>query len=163
MQRALPAARDVRLGAEHALITLYSKRAAAHENSETIDDMIFAASRLDTLGMKIQFTQELNRFYWDAYLNQSDPERVGADFEEMTAINARLEDLRDATTRLRELYEKAWLRENRPYWLGNVLVRYDNLASEFQAKIVAMRDVQSTYWRTKTLPNPEQLGFYLKP
>ena len=96
-------------------------------------------------------------------MNQNDPERVSADFEEMTAINARLEDLRDATTRLRGLYEKAWLRENRPYWLGNVLVRYDNLAGEFQAKIVAMRDVQSTYWHKKTLPAPQQLGFYLQP
>jgi len=163
MQRALPAARDIRLGAEHALSTLYTKRAEAHANSDTIDDMIFAAWRLDTLGMKIQFTQELNKFYWDAYLNQGDPERVSADFEEMTAINARLEDLRDATTRLRGLYEKAWLRENRPYWLGNVLVRYDNLASEFQAKIVAMRDVQSTYWHNKTLPSPQQLGFFLQP
>jgi len=163
MQQALPAARDIRLGAEQALGALYTKRAQAHANSETIDDMILAGWRLDTLGMKIQFTQELNKFYWDAYLNQNDPERVSADFEEMTAINARLEDLRDATTRLRGLYEKAWLRENRPYWLGNVLVRYDNLAGEFQAKIVAMRDVQSTYWHKKTLPAPQQLGFYLQP
>ena len=163
MQQALPAARDIRLGAEQALGALYTKRAQAHANSETIDDMIFAGWRLDMLGMKIQFTQELNKFYWDAYLNQNDPERVSADFEEMTAINARLEDLRDATTRLRGLYEKAWLRENRPYWLGNVLVRYDNLAGEFQAKIVALRDVHSTYWHKKTLPTPQQLGFYLQP
>ena len=163
MKQALPAAREIRLGAEHALIALYSKRNQARENADTIDDMIFAAWRLDTLGMKIQFTQELNKFYWDAYQNQNDEDRVGADFEEITAINARLEDLRDATTRLRGMYEQAWLRENRPYWLGNVLVRYDNLASEFESKIVAVRDAQAAYGKQKTLPPPQQLGFYLQP
>jgi hexosaminidase len=163
MKQALPAAHEIRLGAEQALVALYSKRNQARANTETIDDMIFAAWRLDTLGMKIQFTQELNKFYWDAYQNQTDGDRVEADFEEITAINARLEDLRDATTRLRGMYEKAWLHENRPYWLGNVLVRYDNMAAEFQAKIVAVRDAQSVYWKQKTLPPPQQLGFYLQP
>ena len=163
MQQALPAAREIRLGAEQALVSLYSNRNRARQNADTLDDMIFAAWRLDTLGMKIQFTQELNKFYWDAYLNQTDADRVNADFEEITAINARLEDLRDATTRLRGMYEKAWLRENRPYWLGNVLVRYDNLASEFQAKIVTARAAQETYGKQKTLPTPQELGFYLQP
>lgn len=163
MKQALPAAREIRLGAEQALVALYTKKNQARQNSDTIDDMIFAAWRLDTLGMKIQFTHELNQYYWDAYQNQSDEDRVQADFEEITAINARLEDLRDATTRLRGMYEKAWLHENRPYWLGNVLVRYDNLASQFESKIVAVRDAQSTYSRQKTLPPPQQLGFYLQP
>jgi hypothetical protein len=163
MQQALPAAREIRLGAEQALAALYVKRGQARANADTIDDMIFAAWRLDTLGMKIQFTQEISKFYWDAYLNQNDADRVGADFEEITAINARLEDLRDATTRLRGMYEKAWLRENRPYWLGNVLVRYDTLAQELQAKIVAVRDAQAIYRKQKTLPTPQQLGFYWQP
>jgi hypothetical protein len=163
MKQALPAAREIRLGAEQALVALYSKRSHAEANADTIEDMIFAGWRLDTLGMKIQFTQELNTLYWDAYQNQADEDRVQADFEEMTAINARLEDLRDATTRLRGMYEKAWLRENRPYWLGNVLVRYDKLAAEIQGKIVAVRDAQSTYREKKTLPQPQQLGFYLQP
>lgn len=76
---------------------------------------------------------------------------------------ARLEDLRDATTRHRGIYEKAWLRENRPYWLGNVLVRYDLLAQTLQGKIVAVRDAQRRYWMQKTLPPPQQFGFYLQP
>jgi hypothetical protein len=113
--------------------------------------------------MKIQFTSEMNRFYWDAFQNLSDGDRVNYDLEEISAINARLEDLRDATTRLRGTYEKAWLRENRPYWLPNVLVRYDHLADVFQSKIVAVRDAQRQYWAQKTLPPPQQLGFYLQP
>ena len=163
LQKMLPAARDIRLGAEHALETLYRNPAAARANSDTLDDMIFAAWRLDMLGMKIQFASEMNHFYWDAFQNQSDGDRVNHDLEEISAINARLEDLRDATTRLRAMYEKAWLRENRPYWLPNVLVRYDHLADSFQAKIVAVREAQRNYWAQKTLPSPAQLGFYLQP
>jgi hypothetical protein len=161
--KTLPAAREIRLGAEQALESLYRNRAAARENSDTLDDMIFAAWRLDMLGMKIQFTNEINHYYWDAYHNLSDGDRVNHDLEEISAINARLEDLRDATTRLREMYAKAWLRENRPYWLPNVLVRYDHLADAFQAKIVAVREAQQQYWAQKTLPPPQQLGFYLQP
>jgi hypothetical protein len=163
MQKALPAARDVRLGAEHALEALYRNRVAAHANGDTLDDMIFAAWRLDALGMKIQFTSEINHFYWDAYEHLTDSDRVENDLEEITAINARLEDLRDATTRLRGMYEKAWRRENRTYWLGNVLVRYDLLAQTYQGKIVAVRDAQRQYWMQKTLPPPQQLGFHLQP
>jgi hypothetical protein len=163
LQKTLPAAKEIRLGAEQALESLYRNRAVARENADTLDGMIFAAWRLDMLGMKIQFTNEINHYYWDAYQNLADGDRVNHDLEEISAINARLEDLRDATTRLRGMYEKAWLRENRPYWLPNVLVRYDHLADAFQAKIIAVREAQRQYWAQKTLPPPQQLGFYLQP
>jgi len=163
MQRLSPAARDIRLGAEHTLEALYRNRSKARVNSDTLGDMEVAAWRFDTLGMKIQFTEEINKFYWDAFQNQTDEDRVGGDLEEITAINARLEDLRDSTTRVREMYRKAWLQEDRPYWLDNVLVRYDNLAREFQAKIVAVRQARRQYYATKALAPPEELGFYLEP
>jgi hypothetical protein len=60
------------------------------------------------------------------------------------------------------MYRCGWSRENHPYWRDNVLVRYDNLAMEVQAKIVAVQAAQRQYWATKTLPTPEQLGFFLK-
>jgi hypothetical protein len=163
MQKILPAARDMRLGAEHALESLYRNSGKAHANQSTEADMILAAWRWDALGMKIQFTQEINNFYWDAFQNPTDAERVGNDLEEITAINARLEDLRDATTRLSQMYREAWLREYEPYWLDNVLVRYDTLAREFQTKIVAVRQARRQYDATKALTPPQELGFYLQP
>jgi hexosaminidase len=160
--QALPATHDLRLGAEHAAETLVLHRAKARLHAETLDDMLFAAWHLDTLGLKIQFTSEISHYYWDAYQNQADKARAQSDLDEIVDINGRLQSLRDAITETRKLYAESWGRENRPYWLDNVLVRYDNLASEIQAKIVVVQAAQRQYWTTKTLPAPEPLGFFLK-
>ena len=159
---ALPVTHDLRISVEQAAETLMRDRAKAHLHAETLDDMLLAAWHLDTLGLKIQFTSEISRFYWDAYQNQTDGTRAQQDLDEIVDINGRLESLRDAITQLRELYREGWAREDHPYWLDNVLVRYDSLASEVQAKIVAVQAAQRQYWDTKTLPPPEQFGFFLK-
>jgi hypothetical protein len=159
---ALPVTHDLRISAEHAAEVLLRDRAKAHLHAGTLDDMLLAAWHLDTLGLKIQFTSEISRFYWDAYQNQTDGTRAQHDLDEIVDINGRLESLRDAITQLREMYAKGWARENHPYWLDNVLVRYDNLAAEVQSKIVVVQAAQRQYWNTKTLPPPEQLGFFLK-
>jgi hypothetical protein len=161
--QALPATHDLRLSAERAAETLQRSRSKAHLHADTLDAMLFAAWRLDTLGMKIQFTSEIGRFYWDAYQNQDDKTRVQRDLDEIVDINGRLETLRDAVSETRKMYVERWSRENQPYWLDNVLVRYDNLRSELQAKIVAVQAAQRQYWTTKILPPPGQLGFFLEP
>jgi hypothetical protein len=42
------------------------------------------------------------------------------------------------------------------------MVRYDNLAQEVQAKLVAVQQAQYQFDSLKTLPAPESLGFFLK-
>jgi hexosaminidase len=160
--KALPVTHDLRISAERAAESLMLNRAKAHLHRGTIDDMLLAAWHLDTLGMKIQFTSEISRFYWDAYQNQTDKIRVQNDLDEMIDINGRLETLRDSITEMRKMYAEGWTRENNPYWLDNVLIRYDNLALEVQAKIVAVQQAERQYASTKSLPAPEQLGFFLK-
>jgi len=161
-QKSLPVARDLRLAAERSLQSLYRNRSKAHANSDTLDYLIFAAMRLDLLGMKIQFANEIGKYYWDAYLNMSDRSRVRRDLNEITSINARLEDLRDATTRLRGMYSELWLKENRAYWLGNVQIRYDNMASQFQSKIQQVQAAGQQYREQQVLPTPQQMGFFLR-
>jgi len=160
--KALPVTHDLRISAERAAASLVLNRAKAHLHRGTLDDMLFAAWHLDTLGLKIQFTSEISRFYWDAYRNQTDKIRVQNDMDEIIDINGRLESLRDSITQMRKMYAEGWARENNPYWLDNVLVRYDNLALEVQAKIVVVQQAQRQYESTKSLPAPEQLGFFLK-
>jgi hypothetical protein len=133
---------------------LYKNRPKARVHADTIDPLILAGYRLDLLGMKIQFMKEIGDFYAVALQNQAEGKRGGREFNEITGTNARLQDLRDATTRVRDMYSAEWLRENHPYWLGNVTVRFDNLAQTIQAKITEMRSVN----RAK-LPSSEEIGF----
>lgn len=160
--KALPATHELRIAAEHAAESLMRNRAKAHLHGESLDDMLVAAWHLDTLGLKIQFTSEMSHYYWDAYQNQADAPRVQNDIDEIVDINGRLQSLRDSITQMRNLYAEGWERENRPYWLENVLLRYDALAWEVQAKIVAVQAAQQQYWTSKTLPPPAPLGFFLK-
>jgi len=163
MQTMLPAAAEMRIGAEQALESLYRNQDKMHANKATLADIELGAWRWDTLGMKAQFMQEINHFYWDAYQNQTDAGRVDDDLAEITDTNARLEDLRDATIRLREMYRQAWLREYQLYWLDNVLIRYDTLAREFEKKIIDVRQARREYEATKMLASPQDLGLYLQP
>jgi hypothetical protein len=163
VKKLLASAPEIRTNAEHALEVIYREGGKAQENQATLGDMTLAAWRWDMLGMKAEFTQEINQFYWDAFLNPTDANRVDQDLWEIEGINARLEDLRDATTRLREMYRKAWLREYEPFWLDNVLIRYDVLALEFQKKIEEVQESRRQYAVTKTLTAPRDLGFYLQP
>ena len=54
--------------------------------------------------LKIQFTSEISRFYWDAYQNQTDGSRAQHDLDEIVDINGRLQSLRDAITETRTMY-----------------------------------------------------------
>jgi hexosaminidase len=88
---------------------------------------------------------------------------VRRDMGEIAGTNARLEDLRDATTRIRGFYSDLWLRENRPYWLGNVQLRYDRMALIYEDKIEAVKRAGQQFSFTGALPAPESLGFFTPP
>ncbi len=160
--QALPATHEMRMSAEHAIESLLHNRSKAHLHRETLDDMLFAAWRLDTLGLKIQFTSEIN-------ITIAMPTRTRRTQHGRNTISTRLLTSTDGfklcvmRSRVCEkCMSEGWERENRPYYLDNVLVRYDNLTSEIQAKIVAVQEAQQQFWTSKTLPAPEQLGFFLK-
>jgi hypothetical protein len=163
ISKALPVAHELRLSVERALASIYRNRAKARAHTDTLDPLVMAALRLDLLGMKIQFADETSRMYWDAYLHMADYRRVRSNLNEIAGMNARLPDLRDATTRVRDLYAAAWNRENRPYWLGNVLVRYDVMAQAWQRKITSIQQAQAQYYNEHTLPPPQELGFFIQP
>ena len=72
-------------------------------------------------------------------------------------MNARLQDLRDSTTRLKQLYIERWNAENKPYYLGSVTSRYDALTLRYDSLIAKMKSMRGD--RGAPLPKPEDLGF----
>ncbi|HWR14550.1 MAG TPA: beta-N-acetylhexosaminidase [Terriglobales bacterium] len=157
--KALPVVRDVRLSAEEALDLLYKNRDKARIHNDTIDPLLLGGYRLDALGLKVQMMQEIGDYYATAYANSTAGKRVGRELNEINGMNARLQSLRDSVTYVKDMYSAQWLRENHPYWLGNVTVRYDVLTQSIQKKINELNERGRA-----NLPAPEEIGFrQIKP
>ena len=62
---------------------------------------------------------------------------------------------------LKLAYREAWLAENRPYWLENVLVRYEHEALYWHRLARKFADVHQQFRTEKTLSDPVSLGLHL--
>jgi hexosaminidase len=162
-ENSAPVVHELRIDAEQAWESLLENRAKARMNADTLDDLVFAAQRLDTLGMKLEYTQEMSELYWNAYMDMANGRDVGNDLLGISSVNGRLQDLREKLTQLRAMYAERWRAENRETWLSNVLVRYDTLAEEVQAKINQVDALRDDFRQVRELPPPENMGFYLRP
>ena len=80
------------------------------------------------------------------------------DLADITGTNGRLQDLRDGLSLIRDEYEKAWLRENRPYWLHNVLARYDLATQLWMGRADRINLARQEWNRSHRLPPAESLG-----
>jgi hexosaminidase len=157
-----PLIHDMRLHAERAITLLAEARnAGTLRETDAIDAMELGARRLDFIGQKFETAQLVAALYSQAYKAQSDPKnakRITGLLYTITGANGLCEDMRDGYSYARLEYSQLWLRENRPYWLQNVLVRYDlstQLWVERSSRFRAARDE----WRThQKLPSAAELG-----
>lgn len=162
-ETAAPVVHEMRVDAERAWEALLENRGRARLHADTLDDLIFAAQRLDTMGMKFEYTQEMSAAYWGAYMDMSNSGNVYRNLETISSINGELQDLREKLTQLRGEYAERWCAENNEVWLGNVLSRYDALTNAVQEKINEVNALESGFSEAKVLPPPENLGFYYRP
>ena len=162
-EQAAPVVHQLRVDAEQAWESLLDNRAKARMNADTLDDLIFAAQRVDLLGMKFEYTQEMSALYWNAYMDMANTRQVGNDLIGISSTNGRLEDLRERLANVRSLYAVRFRAQNRDAWLVNVLVRYDELGNLIQEKINQIDALETDFRRVKVLPPPENVGFYYRP
>ena len=156
----LPQLAEVRLAAGRALEALRRRRHRAHVNQPTLAALELAARRLDALGRKFQLADEVARSYADAVARAAagDGAGVAAALREVSDIDGRLQDLREMFVELRAAHEALWSRENRPHYLGSVLVRYDRMALDMQGRINAVREARFRFRREGSLPAASELG-----
>jgi len=159
--RIRPSASEIRRIAEEALVDLEASRTKARCRRQTLDFLRLAARRLDYLGMKVQFGARIAELYRDALNHQADAARVGRNLSRINSTNGLLQDLRDYANQIKALYRAAWLTENRPYWLDNVLARYDAEVLYWVEKSRQITAAAQQYSASKKLPEPEKLGMYL--
>jgi len=157
-----PLIHDMRLHAERA-ITLVSQARAAGPLRETdaLDALELGARRLDFIGQKFETADLIASLYGQMYASQNDStkaQQINGTFYSIAGANGLCEDLRDGYSYGRLIYSDLWMRENRPYWLQNVLVRYDLSTQLWVQRSTQFRAAQFS-WRTEhRLPAPSELG-----
>ena len=155
-QRVRPLTHDLRMLAESALVFVAQADRPELRERDALDAIALGARRMDLIGMKFQFADEVVQMYSRA----QDTTNRGAsrDLADITGINGRLQDLRDAYSLIRDEYEKAWLRENRPYWLHNVLARYDLVTQLWISRADRINASRQQWSRTRKLKAPGEIG-----
>jgi len=158
LEQIHPVARDLRLVAESALEIIERNAFRARRNADLLDFLRLAALRLDYVGFKALYAREIADLYREAYDNQDSPQRVDNALTRISQMNGLLQDGRDFSTAIREQYRAAWLAENRPYWLENVMALYDRETRLWLDKITDIALARAAYRAEKKLPPPDHLG-----
>jgi hypothetical protein len=141
----------------------FGAASSALREPDAIDAIELGARRMDFIGLKFQLADEMAADYAQAQVDALSPDRkiranVGREVSDLSGINGRMQDLRSGFTLLRDLYESAWLRSNRPYWLRNVLEQYDYATQIWLARIDKVHSAQRQWADSKTLPPAGDLG-----
>lgn len=161
-EKIRPVVHQLRVLAESSLVLLDQVRPLIHRHLDALDAMALGARKMDFIGMKFEFADEIVQMYADA-ADTTTPrsERVespGADLVNISSTNGRTQDLRDGYSLIRDLYKAAWLRENRPYWLHNVLARYDQATQLWITRGDRVSAARSELGRTHHLPPADSVG-----
>ncbi len=170
-----PILSELRLHAERAITLVAQARdqaAASHltlRETDALDALELGARRMDLIGLKFQITDEIAASYAHAYSlagskKREDREDVGNDLNNINSgVNGKLQDLRNTYSLMRDLYEAAWLKSNRPYFLRNNLEHYDYTIQLWIARSDKLRTAQRQYAQTQTLPPAADLGLPAPP
>ncbi len=157
--RLRPVLSRVRVHAESALVLIAQARTQRHLRELTaLDAMELGARRIDWLAAKFQFADEIAM----AYARADSAARAGTatwlDLAELSGINGRLQDMRDGFVLTRELFERSWRAENRPYWLQNNLARYDAEIATWVERTNVLDRARRRFSRDQRVPTPEEVG-----
>jgi hexosaminidase len=160
-----PILSEVRLHAERAITLVAEARNANPSLRETdaLDALDLGARRMDLIGLKFQISDEIAASYAHAYAlqtshNKDDRSDVGRELGNINNVNGKLQDLRNGYSLIRDLYETAWLKSNRPYFLRNNLERYDLTIQLWLQRIDKVRTAQRQWNNTQTIPPASDLG-----
>ncbi len=148
----LPAAHQVRLLAEDVSADLAQNRNRARRNSGLLDYTGFAAQRFDYLGQKAIYAIYIRQLYDHSRSMAAQKQPFWGTMGRIEGVNGLIEDMRDDDVSLRARYSALWLRDNRPYFLGDILVRYDRELNLWEREAQRMHDAEVEYGATHQFP-----------
>ena len=146
----------------------YGAASSGLREPDAVDAMELGARRMDFIGLKFQLADEMASDYARAISDSTSTDKklrpnVAHNLGSLYGVNGRMQDIRNGYTLLRDLFEAAWLRSNRPYWLRNNLEQYDYAVQIWLERADKIHSVQRQWSDTKTLPSASELGIPLPP
>jgi hexosaminidase len=157
-----PLIHDIRMHAERALTLIAQARASGPlREDDAVDALELGARKLDFIGQKFETADTIASLYSQAYSEQADPQgskRVQGVLWTISGANGLCEDMRDGYSYTRLGYSQLWLRENRQYWLQNVLVRYDLATQLWVLRSDRFGSARDEWREHQKLPPPAELG-----
>jgi hypothetical protein len=155
-QKLAPVLAEIRNNAERAIALIaQAKQAGSLHELDALEAMELGARRMDFLGMRLQTAGTIPAVYLGIYKNPD-----GANTQSLGEVS-RSGDCEDIVTGLgylADLYKDVWLKENRPYYLNNILLRYEIAQELWTKRENEIRSLGGEWNRTHTLPTPESLG-----
>jgi len=123
---------------------------------------------MDLIGLKFQVSDEIAMSYARAYALQTskvkeDRQDLVRELGNINSVNGKIQDMRNNYSLVRDLYEQAWLRSYRPYFLRNVLERYDMTIQMWLQRSDRVRTAQRQWANSQTLPPASDLGIPAPP
>jgi hypothetical protein len=157
-----PLISPLRLHAERALTLLAQARAAGWlRESDAVDAIDLGAHKFDFIGQKFETADAIAKVYNQAYTWQADGQNaklVSGLVGSISGTDGLCEDIRNRYSYTRLQYGQLWLRENRPYWLQNVLVRYDLATQLWTLRSARFVAAHEQWHQHRTLPAPADMG-----
>lgn len=157
-----PVMAEVRTNAEHALVAVAdARREAGLRETPALDAMDLGAQRMDFLAFKVETADRIAETYRRLYSEREDQVRsreIGRELFVLSGAYGRTQDLRDGYGYLKDEFSRVWLRENRPYYLGNILAEYDVAMDLWVERGNRLREARQQWLETRTLPAPETIG-----
>lgn len=148
--------------------TAYPSEPTTLTETDAIDALELGARRMDLIGMKFQLAEEIAQGYQRAYTQQGTTDRkqranVSRELSEINGVDGRIQDIKDTYSLIRDLYQQAWLRSNRPYALRPVLEHYDYAIQMWIGRSDKVRVAQRQWADSHTLPPAADIGVPLPP
>ncbi|MDW5266872.1 MULTISPECIES: beta-N-acetylhexosaminidase [Acidobacteriaceae] len=146
----------------------YPSNPTSLRETDAIDALELGARRMDFIGLKFQLADEIAQGYQRAYdmrmtTDHKQRQTVASELSEINGNNGRIADIRDDYSLIRDLYQQAWLRSNRPYALRPVLEHYDYTIGLWLARSDKIRVAQRQWADSQTLPTAAELGIPAPP
>ena len=161
-----PIEHDLRLHAENAIeLIAKARQSNPLREQNALDALELGARRIDAIGFKFEMADEIIEAYSRAQKLSQDKKTeddVDGAIYEITDTNGRCQDIRSNYSLIRDLYEQSWRRENTPYWLQNVLARYDLSIQLWTQRGYKFSEAMSQWHRDHKLPSAESLGLPAK-